>query len=270
MSIEEKSADQTATQIGSPDLPPGLYLVATPIGNLEDLTFRAARILRQCDRILAEDTRRTQKLLSHLEISKPLLSCNEQNEAGRAEQVPGWIRAGERVVLVSDAGMPTLADPGYRCVRACLAENLPVDAIPGVSAVPLALALSGLPPARFAFEGFFPRKSGRARRLAETMRDDDRTTIFFESPFRIQKTLNLLSEVMGDRSIAVCREMTKQFAEVLRGSATHLAKETAKRNWKGEITVVVAGVERKPTRFSEEGLNAEDDLESEESSDADS
>ena len=227
------------------NLTPGLYLVPTPIGNLADLTDRARQILSQSNRILAEDTRRTQKLLQYIGIKKSLISCHEYNEKRRIQSVILAIKNGEALSLVSDSGMPTLSDPGFPLVRSLIAEGIHVEALPGASVVPTALAVSGLPTDRFIFEGFFPRAKGKAKKLAESWKEEKRTIIFFESPYRIAKTLNLLFEILSNRKLVICRELTKLHEEIIRSDLETLSKESKNRQWKGEITVVLEGCGKK-------------------------
>jgi 16S rRNA (cytidine1402-2'-O)-methyltransferase len=219
-----------------------LTLCATPIGNLEDITHRVVRILGQADVIACEDTRRTRKLLTHFGIpARDLVTYNEANERRRAPDLVGRIQAGAWVALVSDAGMPGLSDPGYRLVTACIEEGIEVDVAPGASAAISALALSGLPPGRFVFEGFLPRKQGERRRRIGELADDPRTLVVYESPHRIEATLGDLLEVLGDRRAVVARELTKMYEEVRRGSLSELVRGAAEDPARGEIVVVVHG-----------------------------
>lgn len=220
-----------------------LVLAGTPIGSAEDASPRLARILAEADLIAAEDTRRLHGLLQRLGVttSARVVSYFEGNEAGRTPELIEALRAGRTVVLVTDAGMPSVSDPGYRLVAAAVAEDLPVTAVPGPSAVLTALALSGLPVDRFSFEGFLPRRTGeRSRRLAR-LAGEERTMVFFEAPHRLADFLRDAAEAFGaDRRAAVCREMTKTYEEVRRGGLADLA-EWAVEHARGEITVVVAG-----------------------------
>jgi 16S rRNA (cytidine1402-2'-O)-methyltransferase len=218
-----------------------LYLVGTPIGNLEDITDRARRTLSDVDVIAAEDTRRTGRLLERIGVRGALLSFFGGNERQRIPELLGRLRSGESVAVVSDAGMPGLSDPGYRLVAACVEADIPVDVIPGPSAVLTALVVSGLPTDRFAFEGFLPRTgSHRAERLAAIARDP-RTTVLFESPKRVHRTLQDLGRVAGDRRVAVARELTKLHQEVLRGRIGELADRLQDRELKGEVVLVIEG-----------------------------
>lgn len=194
-----------------------LYLVATPIGNMEDITLRAIKTLRQVDIIACEDTRKTGLLLQKLEIkNKPLLlSYYEENEQGRIPQIINFLEEGKSVALVSNAGTPTISDPGYKLVRECINQNIPVESIPGPSSVLTALTISGLPTDKFLFLGFLPKKEGKRKNILESL-PKKTTIIFFESPYRLIKTLKLLKEIFGDIEIVVCRELTKVFEEVRR------------------------------------------------------
>jgi 16S rRNA (cytidine1402-2'-O)-methyltransferase len=222
--------------------PGALILVATPIGNLGDLSPRAVEALRTADVIAAEDTRRTRALLTHAGIpgGNKLRSINRDNERARAREVVEAVRNGARFAYVTDAGMPTVSDPGEILVRACLDAGLPVELVPGPSAALAALALSGLPTGRFAFEGFLPRKGpARAQRIA-SLAHDDRTTVLFEAPARLSATLNELVAACGpDRPAAVARELTKAFEEVTRGTLAELAEGAATTAARGEYVIVV-------------------------------
>jgi 16S rRNA (cytidine1402-2'-O)-methyltransferase len=219
-----------------------LYLVATPIGNLGDLSVRAARVLEQADFIAAEDTRVTRKLLSHLGISKPMISYYEHNLRERGEMIVGRIAAGETCALVTDAGMPAISDPGEDLVRLCAAQGIEVIVVPGPCAATAALALSGLSTARYCFEGFLTiNRRGRHERLLQ-LKDEQRTIIFYEAPHKLKKTLADMAEAFGEnRRISVARELTKMYEEVLRttlsGAISHFDK-TAPR---GEFVLVVEG-----------------------------
>jgi len=225
-----------------PPLTPGtLYLVATPIGSLEDITLRALRVLRECDVVAAEDTRRTGQLLKHFEISKPLLSYFQFNEAKRSEEILERLQRGEKVALVTDAGTPGISDPGERVVRAAVAAGLRVEAVPGPCALVAALTASGLPTDEFHFIGFLPHKSGQRRRQLEALKQFAGTLALYESPYRIEKLLGELTEVFPDRTIVLARELTKKFEEFLRGTPAELLALVAKRSLKGEFVVLVSG-----------------------------
>lgn len=219
-----------------------LYLVPTPIGNLEDITLRALRVLREADVVACEDTRTTSVLLQHYDIDTPRLSYHDHNERQRAPQLIDRMRGGETVALVSDAGSPGISDPGFYLVRACLEAGLKVESLPGPTAFVPALVLSGLPTERFAFEGFLPPKKGRQSRLASLAREE-RTLVFYESPHRLVKTLDQLAEHLGaDRQAAVARELSKAFEEVARGTLAELSATFAQRDRvRGEIVLVVGG-----------------------------
>ena len=219
-----------------------IALAATPIGNLADATPRLVSAFEQADLIAAEDTRRTGLLREHLRVSRraPLVSCHEHNEAAKAEQIVSSAVDGQRVLLVTDAGMPTVSDPGYVIVQAAIKRGVPLTVLPGPSAPLIALALSGLPTDRFCFEGFLPRKSAAQTRRLEELSGEERTMIFLESPRRLAATLGALAQVFGaGRPAAVCRELTKIHEEVWRGTLGEL-KEKAKEV-RGEIVIVVAG-----------------------------
>lgn len=218
-----------------------LYLVGTPIGNLGDLSDRARDTLAAVDVIAAEDTRRTGRLLAHLDVRAPLVSMFEGNEEARAAELVARLEAGEDVAVVTDGGMPAISDPGYRVVRLAGDRGIDVRVVPGPSAAIAALVASGLPTDRFAFEGFLPRRSGdRSRRLAE-LRHDRRTLVFFESPRRLGTLLQEIVTALGDRRVAVGRELTKRHEEVLRGPASEVLARIEADGVRGEVTVVVEG-----------------------------
>jgi 16S rRNA (cytidine1402-2'-O)-methyltransferase len=218
-----------------------LWLVGTPIGNLEDVTERARRLLAGADVIACEDTRRTRGLLTHLGIPAPrLVSFFEGNEERRVPELIEELRRDRSVALVTDAGMPAVSDPGYRLVAACAAEGIEVDAAPGPSAAVTALALSGLPTDRFAFEGFLPRRAGDRRRRLESLAADPRTLVVFESPRRLPRLLGEAAEVLGDRRAVVARELTKAHQEVSRGNLSELAGRFSEPP-RGEVVVVIEG-----------------------------
>ena len=221
----------------------GLILVGTPIGNLGDAGPRMRQAIETADVIAAEDTRRFLSLSQRLGLShtKRVISVFDHNEAGRAPEIVDLIRAGQTVVLLSDAGMPAVSDPGYRVVKACAEAGLPITATPGPSAVLMALAVSGLPSDRFSFEGFIPRKSGARTALFEELASEKRTMVFFESPHRIAETMDDLLSVIGpDRPMSISRELTKTFEETLRGTVGTL-RELAADGLRGELTLVLAG-----------------------------
>lgn len=221
--------------------PGTLFLVGTPIGNLEDMTDRARRVLTSVDLIAAEDTRRTGRLLAGFGIKGRLVSFFEGNERTRIGELVEALRDGSDVAVVSDAGMPGLSDPGYRLVAACVEEGIPVDVVPGPSAAVAALVVSGLPTDRFVFEGFLPR-SGQARiRRMEALATEPRTIVVFESPRRVARTVSDLLEAVGDRRAAVVRELTKLHQEVLRAPLSDLLASVRDRDLKGEVVLVVEG-----------------------------
>jgi len=223
-----------------PPLTPGtLYLVATPIGNLEDITLRALRVLKECDVVAAEDTRHSGQLLKHFGISKPLLSYFQFNEARRSEEILERLRRGETVALVTDAGSPGISDPGQRVVSAAHAAGLRVEAVPGPCALVAALTASGLPADEFHFVGFLPHKSGQRRRQLERLRTVPGTLVFYESPYRIVKLLEELTDLYPTRKTLLARELTKKFEEFRAGLAGQLLEEMRARSVRGEFVVLV-------------------------------
>ncbi len=236
-----------------------LYIVPTPIGNLEDITLRAIRILKEVSLVLAEDTRTSGFLLKHLQISTPLHSHHKFNEHRTVEQVAQRIEAGESVALISDAGTPGISDPGFLLVRTCVEKGITVECLPGATALIPALVASGLPCDRFLFEGFLPQKKGRNKRI-EALKEEERTIVFYESPYRLVKLLQQLLEVFGvDRKASVSRELTKLHEETARGSLQELITYFEKKGVKGEIVLVVEG--KGKIRIDAE---VEEDLENEE------
>jgi len=222
--------------------PPGLYLVGTPIGNLEDMSFRGVRTLREVDMILAEDTRKTGILLRHYEISKPMVSCHEFNEASRVARVVAEISAGGAVALVSDAGMPLISDPGYRMVHAVREAGLLVTAIPGPTALTTAVALSGWGGDGFVYVGFPPNKRAGRRRLLESVRDEARPVVMYESTHRIEKLMADIDELLGDRPVFFGRELTKKFETLQTGTAAELGAFLKTHSSKGEFVVILGPV----------------------------
>lgn len=220
--------------------PGTLYLVATPIGNLEDITYRAVRVLGGVDVILAEDTRHTGALLRHFGLQKPLVSYFRFNEARREGEVLERLRRGERVALVTDAGTPGISDPGQRMVAAAVTAGFRVEPVPGACALVAALTASGLPTDEVHFIGFLPHKSGQRRRQWERLAAVSGTLVLYESPYRVGRLLDELEEVMPHRQVVVARELTKKFEEFLRGTPGELKARTRDRTWKGEVTVVIA------------------------------
>jgi 16S rRNA (cytidine1402-2'-O)-methyltransferase len=218
-----------------------LFLIPTPIGNLKDITFRAVEILGSVDLILAEDTRQTKKLLNHYNINTPLQSHHMFNEHKNVESVSSKILGGQTIALVSDAGTPGISDPGFLLVRTCIEKDIPVETLPGPTALIPALVNSGLPCDRFCFEGFLPPKKGRNKRLTVLI-DETRTMVFYESPYRLVKTLDELAFHLGpDRYASVSRELSKMYEENIRGTLAFLSKYYTDKPPKGEIVIVVAG-----------------------------
>ena len=218
-----------------------LYIVPTPIGNLEDITLRAIRVLEEVDFILAEDTRTSSVLLKHLHIDKPLRSHHKFNEHATVRAVAEAIEAGKNVALISDAGTPGISDPGFLLVRTCVEEGIAVETLPGATACIPALVQSGFPCDRFCFEGFLPQKKGRMKRLTE-LTEESRTIVFYESPFRVVKCLEQLAEVFGpERMVAVSRELTKKFEQTVRGTLSEVIAHFKSQQPKGEFVIVLAG-----------------------------
>jgi 16S rRNA (cytidine1402-2'-O)-methyltransferase len=224
-----------------PPLRPGtLYLVATPIGNLEDITLRGLRTLKECDVVAAEDTRHTGRLLTHFGIAKPLISYFRFNEARRTEEILTRLARGEKVALVTDAGTPGISDPGERVVKAVLAEGYRVEAVPGPCALIGALTASGLPTDEFHFVGFLPHKPGQRRKRLERLSGIPGTLVLYESPYRVEKLLAELGQIMPSRTVVLARELTKKFEEFLRGTPRELEVLLQQRAIKGEFVVLVA------------------------------
>ncbi|MBQ5353379.1 MAG: 16S rRNA (cytidine(1402)-2'-O)-methyltransferase [Alistipes sp.] len=218
-----------------------LYIVPTPIGNLDDITLRAIKVLEEVDFILAEDTRTSSVLLKHLGIDKPLRSHHKFNEHATVAAVAESIEAGRNVALISDAGTPGISDPGFLLVRTCVEAGIEVETLPGATACIPALVQSGFPCDRFCFEGFLPQKKGRMKRLAE-LAEESRTIVFYESPFRVVKCLEQLSEVFGaERRVAVSRELTKKFEQTVRGTLAEVIAHFKNNQPKGEFVIVLAG-----------------------------
>jgi len=229
-----------------------LYVVATPIGNLGDITLRALDTLRECDLIAAEDTRYTGRLLQHYEIHKPLISLHDHNEIARTPELLERLKQGIRIALVTDAGTPILSDPGFRLVRACREAGIACTVLPGASAITAAVAGSGLPPMPFSFHGFLPVKSGRRANALATAVAADGSTVFFESPHRLVKTLAQLAADCPEARVCVARELTKHFEEYRNGSPAELFAHYSAHPPKGEITLVIAAPARKSDLASEE------------------
>ena len=220
-----------------------LYIVATPIGNLEDITLRAVRILKEVSLIAAEDTRRTKKLLNAYEIGTPLTSLYEHNELKKSGTLVARMMEGSDVAYVSDAGTPGISDPGYLLVKKALASGIVVMPVPGACAATTALSVSGLPMDSFVFYGFLPGKSGKRQHFLKSLKDETKTMVFYESPNRIIATLRDVESILGNRQIVVTRELTKIYEEILRGSVTEVIEAFGDRVVKGEITIVIAGKE---------------------------
>jgi len=217
-----------------------LYIVATPIGNLEDITFRAVRILKEAGLIAAEDTRHSRKLLSHFGISRPLTSYFDHNKTFKGNYILEKLREGLSVALIADAGTPCISDPGYQLVRDARAAGITVVPVPGPSAVIAALSAAGLPTDRFAYEGFLPNRSGKRLEKFLAVREEDRVVVFYESPRRLKAALADLLEVMGNREVVVARELTKIYEEFIRGTAADVMEMLEERQIKGEVVLLVA------------------------------
>ena len=229
-----------------------LTVVPTPVGNLEDMTFRAIRVLKEVDLILAEDTRTTGILLKHFEIQNRMQSHHKFNEHKTVEQVAARIKAGENIALVSDAGTPAISDPGFMLVRECVRQGVEVECLPGATAFVPALVASGLPNEKFCFEGFLPQKKGRNKRLQE-LASEERTMVFYESPYRVVRCLEQFAEVFGeDRRVSVSREITKKFEQTVRGTVAEVLGHFRTTEPKGEFVIVVAG-KPKVRRVREDG-----------------
>ena len=218
-----------------------LYIVSTPIGNLEDITLRALRTLKEVNLIAAEDTRHTRRLLAHYEIHTPTTSYFEGNQIQKGEKLVARLKAGESIALVSDAGTPTISDPGYRLLTQCIEADIPIIPIPGPSACIAAASVAGLPLHNFVFEGFLSPKSGRRKRQLTELREEKRTLIFYESPHRVIVFLQDVLDIFGDRQVSVARELTKKFEEVFRGKVTEAIEKFQETSPRGEFTIVIEG-----------------------------
>jgi len=227
-----------------------LYLVATPIGNLEDITYRAVKVLASVDLIAAEDTRKTKILLDHYNISKPMMSYYSYNEQVRAPQLVEKLIAGRSVALVSDAGTPGISDPAFHVVQQALEQGIPIVPIPGPAACITALMAGGLPTDRFVFEGFLPLKKGRKTKF-ESMKSESRTIIIYESPHRIIKTLTDIQTTLGSRKVVVARELTKKFEEIVRGPISSILPELEKKEPRGEYVLLIEGASKHSAEDSE-------------------
>ncbi|HEV2989912.1 MAG TPA: 16S rRNA (cytidine(1402)-2'-O)-methyltransferase [Candidatus Angelobacter sp.] len=234
-----------------------LYVVATPIGNLEDITYRAVRMLREVDLIACEDTRQTRKLLEHYQIQKPTISYHEHNEQERAQELITKLQEGLSIAQVSDAGMPGISDPGYRVIRLAIEHSITVVPIPGASALVAALAVSGLPIDTFEFRGFLPAKSGQRRTALESLRDVQQTVIFYEAPHRLLGTLGEIAEILGpERQVVIARELTKLHEEFIRGTAEEILKTFHNREFRGEVTLLIGKAEAAAPAAKEKDLPA--------------
>lgn len=229
-----------------------LYIVGTPIGNLEDITLRGIRILKEVDIIAAEDTRQTAKLLNHYDIKKPMVSYHEHNKKTKGDEIIGLIFQGKNVALVSDAGMPCVSDPGEDLVRLCVEKGIEVIPIPGPSASLTALSISGLPTSRFVFEGFLPTKGKERKERLERLRKENRTIILYEAPHRLMTTLKDLKEYMGNVNISISRELTKKFEETLRTDLEGAIEEFSNRNIRGEFVLILEGKSPEAIKEDEE------------------
>jgi len=232
-----------------------LYIVATPIGNLEDITIRAIRVLKEVHLIAAEDTRRTRILLDKYQIPTPLTSLYDQNERGKSGLILAKLQKGDDVAYVSDAGTPGISDPGYILVKEAISQNIRVAPVPGSSALVAALSVSGLPMDRFVFLGFLPAKPARRRGLLASLKQDERTLVFYESPRRLLSALHDIDELLGEREVVVSREMTKVYEEFLRGTAGRLITRLGDVQVKGEVTLIVAGCSGEAPEYSDAELH---------------
>jgi 16S rRNA (cytidine1402-2'-O)-methyltransferase len=237
-------------------MPGQLFIVPTPIGNLEDITLRALRVLKEVDLIAAEDTRHTQHLLNHYGISTSLTSYHEHNEKEKAQTLVDRIKNGANIALVSDAGTPAIADPGFRLVAAAIAAGVQIVPLPGAAALATVLSASGLPTDRFLFEGFLPAKKTARKAKLQALREETATLVFYEAPHRLLDTLNDLRQLLGDRQLVLAREVSKVHEEFLRGTVSEVVTQLADREVKGEITLVVHGSTGE-ARVSEEQLRTE-------------
>ncbi len=232
-----------------------LYIVPTPVGNMEDMTFRAVRILKEVDLVLAEDTRTSGILLKHYDIKNNLMSHHKFNEHGTSSGVVSRLLAGENVALISDAGTPGISDPGFFLVREAVRAGVEVQCLPGATAFVPALVSSGLPCDRFVFEGFLPQKKGRQTKL-ESLKEEERTMIFYESPYRLVKTLQQFAETYGgERQVSVCREISKVHEESIRGTLDEVIAHFKEKEPKGEIVIILAGCDEKPKTSKKELYN---------------
>src|SRR5450759_504565 len=243
--MREQKQNGDSSEPGTAIRGPSLYIVATPIGNLEDITLRALRVLKEVDLIACEDTRQTQKLLTHYGIHTRTVSYHEHNEMTKAAELVVDLEGGSKIALVTDAGMPGISDPGFRLITLAIRHHVPVVPIPGASAFLAALVASGLPTDSFRFSGFLPAKSGQRRKLLKSVKDSPRTQVFYEAPHRLLETLSDVSDVLGEaRHVVVAREVTKIHEEFLRGRAREILEQLrARGDVKGEITLLIAKAE---------------------------
>lgn len=229
-----------------------LYLCATPIGNLEDMTFRCVRILKEVDLIAAEDTRNSIRLLNHFEIKTPMTSYHEYNKIEKGRKLVEKLREGTDIALITDAGTPGISDPGEELVRMCREEGIPVTAVPGAAACVTALTISGLPTRRFAFEAFLPTEKKERQQILEELKQETRTIVLYEAPHRLIKTLRLLLETLGDRQVRVCRELTKKHETVYEDTLSGAVSYYEEQEPKGECVLVIAGKSREEIRREEQ------------------
>lgn len=229
-----------------------LYLCATPIGNLEDMTFRCVRILKEVDLIAAEDTRNSIRLLNHFEIKTPMTSYHEYNKIEKGRKLVEKLREGTDIALITDAGTPGISDPGEELVRMCREEGIPVTAVPGAAACVTALTISGLPTRRFAFEAFLPTEKKERQQILEELKQETRTIVLYEAPHRLVKTLRLLLETLGDRQVRVCRELTKKHETVYEDTLSGAVSYYEEQEPKGECVLVIAGKSREEIRREEQ------------------
>lgn len=232
-------------------MPGTLYLCATPIGNLEDMTFRAVRVLREADLIAAEDTRNSRKLLTHFDIRTPMTSYHEYNKFDKGRKLVESLLEGKNIALITDAGTPGISDPGEELVRMCYAAGICVTAVPGAAACVAALTVSGLPTRRFAFEAFLPSEKKEREEILETLVREQRTIVLYEAPHRLVKTLRLLAERLGDRQVSVCRELTKKHETIYRASLPEAADYYENNVPRGECVIVIEGMSRESIRQEE-------------------
>jgi len=231
-----------------------LYVVSTPIGNMEDITLRAIRVLKEVRLIAAEDTRRTKKLLNVYEINSPLTSLYDQNELKKSAFIISKLDGGMDVAYVSDAGTPGISDPGYILINQAIAHSITVVPIPGPSAVITALSASGLPMDSFVFFGFLPSRTGKRKQFLESLKDETKTMVFYESPRRLLSTLKEIEAILGNRNAMTGRELTKVYEEIMRGTVRELIDSLRERQLKGEITLIISGAEKHPERYSREKI----------------